>query len=456
MKTITKALLALSLIAPQAVSSAAAADADQGRVFTTADNLSVLSYKERVAPENRMLTTRLTELLPKLMSETELDMWLVINREYAEDPVYYTLVPQPTFAARRTTMLVFHRLEDGSIERLSVNRYPLGEPYESAWAGGELDAQWQALADLIAEKDPQRIGINVSRDWPVADGLTHGLQQRLAEVLPSELQERLVSAEELVVRWVETRTAEEIEVYPQVVSLARAVIAEAFSNRVITPGVTTTEDVAWFIRERFAELQLPVWFMPYVTLQRNGQGCTDDQPFCGQSGKTIQRGDVIHTDVGICYLKLCTDTQELGYVLNFGETEVPAEFQAALAVGNKWQDHLTDAFKVGRTGNEVLEATIAKTTAESMITSTYTHPLGFYGHAPGPTIGMWDNQGPTAIRGDWPLYANTAYAIEGNAKVPLEMWNGQNVQIMLEQSALFDGEKVTYLAGRQTQWHVIR
>ncbi|WP_258808164.1 M24 family metallopeptidase [Pseudidiomarina sp. CB1] len=456
MKTIIKALLGLALVAPQVSVTAAAYEADQGRVFTSADNLSVLSYKDRIEPENRMLNTRLTELLPKLMNEAELDMWLIINREYAEDPVYYTLVPQPTFAARRTTMLVFNRLADGSIERLSVNRYPLGEPYESAWAGGELDAQWQALADLIADKNPQRIGINVSRDWPVADGLTHGLQQRLQEVLPAELAQRLVSAEELVVRWVETRTAEEIEVYPQVVSLARAVIAEAFSNRVITPGVTTTEDVAWYIRERFAELQLPVWFMPYVTLQRKDQGCTDEQPFCGQSGKTIQRGDVIHTDVGICYLKLCTDTQELGYVLNFGETDVPAELQAALAVGNQWQNHLTDAFKVGRTGNEVLDATIAKTTAESMITSTYTHPLGFYGHAPGPTIGMWDNQGPTPIRGDWPLYANTAYAIEGNAKVPLDMWDGQNVQIMLEQSALFDGKRVTYLAGRQTQWHVIR
>lgn len=454
MKTLIKTLVALALTSTQA--GAWAQPAEQGRVIANADNYSVLSYQDRIGPENRMLTTRLTELLPQLMAETELDMWLVINREYAEDPVYYTLVPQPTFAARRTTMLVFNRLADGTIERLSVNRYPLGKPYESAWAGGELDAQWQALADLIADKDPQRIGINVSRDWPVADGLSHGLHQRLKEALPEPLEQRLVSAEDLIVRWVETRTAEEIEIYPQVVSLARGVIAEAFSNRVITPGITTTQDVAWYIRERFAELQLPVWFMPYVTLQRKGQGCTDEQPFCGQSDKTIQRGDVIHTDVGICYLKLCTDTQELGYVLNFGETDVPAELKAAMAVGNKWQDHLTDAFTVGRTGNEVLEATIAKTTAESMITSTYTHPLGFYGHAPGPTIGMWDNQGPTPIRGDWPLYANTAYAIEGNAKVPLAMWDGQNVQIMLEQSALFDGEKVTYIAGRQTQWHVIR
>ncbi|RUO63620.1 M24 family metallopeptidase [Pseudidiomarina insulisalsae] len=456
MNKFAKSLLAMLLISSGSALYAADSMFSQGRSIASAEQFSVLSYKDRVAAENQMLTPRLNELLPQLMAATNIDMWLIINREYAEDPIYYTLVPQPTFAARRTTMLVFYRQADGSVEKLSVNRYPLGEPYESAWAGGDLDAQWQALAQLIAEKDPQRIGINVSRDWPVADGLTHGLHQRLQEALPSELEQRLVSAEDLVVRWVETRSAEEIAVYPQVVGLARGVIAEAFSNRVITPGVTTTEDVAWYIRERFAELQLPVWFMPYVTLQRNGQGCTDEQPFCGQSGKVIQRGDVIHTDVGICYLKLCTDTQEMAYVLRFGEEEVPAEMQTALAVGNSWQDHLTNAFAVGRTGNEVLEAVIAKTTAESMITSTYTHPLGFFGHAPGPTIGMWDNQGPTAIRGDWPIYANTAYAIEGNAKVPLAMWDGQNIQIMLEQSALFDGEKIIYLAGRQTQWHVIR
>ncbi|MGQ4277204.1 M24 family metallopeptidase [Pseudidiomarina sp. E22-M8] len=455
MHAIIKTLLTITLIG---VSSPhlSAGEFSQGRVINSADEFSVLSHKARIAPENAMLNQRIKNLLPKLMAETDLDMWLVINREYAEDPVYYTLVPQPTFAARRTTMLVFYRTANGDVEQLSVNRYPLGEPYDSVWSGGNLDDQWRALAELIAQKDPARIGINVSRDWPVADGLTHGLQQRLHEVLPTRFKQRLVSAEQLVVRWVETRSAQEIEVYPQVVGLARGVIAEAFSNRVITPGVTTTEDVAWFIRDRFAELQLPIWFMPYVTLQRAGNGCADDQPFCGQTGQTIQRGDVIHTDVGICYLKLCTDTQEMAYVLPFGASQVPAELQNALAHGNQWQDHLTAAFKTGRTGNELLAATIAKSAAASLMSSTYTHPLGFYGHAPGPTIGMWDNQGPTPIRGNWPVYANTAYAIEGNVKVPLKMWDGKNVQIMLEQSAFFDGEQVIYLAGRQTKWHVIR
>ncbi len=437
------------------IAQTVAADATQGRVIESADGFDVLSTRERVEPENRMVRERLETLLPRLMAETDLDMWLVINREYAEDPVYFTLVPQPSFAARRTTMLVFHRQPDGSVARLSVNRYPLGEPYSSAWAGGDLDAQWKALAELIVSRNPKRIGINVSREWPVADGLTSALHARLGEVLPPDFASRLVPAESLVVRWLETRSASELTVYPQIVAIARGVIAEAFSTRVITPGVTTTQDVAWYIRTRFESLGLSIWFFPDVNRQRQGVACEADAPFCGGGG-VIEPGDVLHTDVGICYLKLCTDTQEMGYVARLGETEVPAGLQAAMQTGNRWQDLLTTHFATGRTGNEVLSLTRAAATKARITASVYTHALGMFGHAPGPTIGMWDNQGPTPVQGDWPIYPSTVYAIEGNIKQAVPEWGGQLVQMKLEQSALFDGERVTYLAGRQTRWHVVR
>lgn len=452
MKNTATALLFAALASIQA---AGAAEFSQGRQLQSADDFSVLASRERVGVENRILTERLELLLPQLMAETKLDMWLVINREYSEDPVYFTLVPQPTFAARRTTMLVFYRKADGSVERLSVNRYPFGAPYTSAWSGGDLTEQWQALADVIKQRNPQRIGINVSTDWAVADGLTKAMHQLLLDALPKDYASRLVSAESLVVRWMEQRTASELELYPHIVSLARAVIAEAFSAKVITPGVTTTEDVAWYIRQRFETLGLPIWFMPDVNNQRAGDDCKADSPFCGKS-RVIHRGDVLHTDVGICYLKLCTDTQEMAYVLKADEQEVPAGLINALATGNQWQDNLTRQFKTGRTGNEILAATRKASEKQGIISSTYTHPLGFVGHAPGPTIGMWDNQGPNPVDGDWPLYANTAYAIEGNIKQQVPEWNGQYVQIKLEQSAYFDGKKVLYLAGRQTSWHLVR
>ena len=227
------AVLCLAPETPQAAPAAAPAAPLQGRVIASADGLDILSGPRRVEVENRILKERLEGLLPKLMAETGLDMWLVINREYAEDPVYLTLVPQPSFAARRTTMLVFFRKADGTVERLSVNRYPLGGPYTSAWAGGDLDAQWKALGEVIASRDPKRIGINVSRDWPVADGLTSALHERLRSVLPAGYAQRLTPAEPLVIRWLETRTPAEAEVWPQVVALARGVIGEAFSERVI-------------------------------------------------------------------------------------------------------------------------------------------------------------------------------------------------------------------------------
>jgi len=391
------------------------------------------------------------------MREVGLDMWVVINREYAEDPVYLTLVPEPVFAARRTTMLVFHDRGDvEGIERLTVSRYPLGELYDAVWEGGDLDEQWVRLAEVIAERDPQRIGINVSRHWPVADGLTASLRDRLEESLGKDLAARLVSAEDLAIRWLETRSSLEQESYPHIVALARGVISEAFSNRVITPGVTTTEDVAWYIRQRFADLDLPAWFMPDVDVQRPGTDCEEGSPFCGDTDVVIQRGDVLHTDVGVCYLRLCTDTQEMGYVLRQGEEEAPAGLRRALEDGNRWQDLLTDEFQEGRTGNETLAAARAAAEQAGIQVSVYSHPIGFFGHAPGPTIGMWDNQGQTPIRGDWALHADTAYAIEGNNRVQLSEWDDQWVQIKLEQSALFDGQEVYYLAGRQTDWHLVR
>ena len=434
----------------------------QGRVV--AEVPAVLPERQRVDAVNRMLEERLETLLPQLMRESGIDMWLIINREYAEDPVYLTLVPEPVFAARRTTMLVLYDRGPGEgIERLTVSRYPLRGFYESAWEGGSNEEQWVRLAQIIAERSPKRIGINTSRRWPFGDGLTHSLHTSLLEALsavPAQdgqtpLASRLVSAEELAVRWLETRTSLELEVYPQIVALARAVIGEAFSEKVITPGVTTTDDLAWYIRQRYADLGLPIWFMPYVNIQRHGTPYPDDEPFYGASG-VIMRGDVLHTDVGITYLRLNTDTQEMGYVLRAGETEVPPGLVRALEIGNRWQDLLTAQFRTGRTGNEVLASTLETLGREKIAATVYTHPLGFHGHGAGPTIGMWDNQGPTPGQGDWAIRPSTAYAIEGNVRVPVPEWYGQRVQIKLEQSAIFDGTEVRYLAGRQTRWHVVR
>ena len=420
-------------------------------------DVAVAAYEHRPAVQNALLTERLDTLLPRLMRETQIDMWLVIAREYNDDPVFLSLVPKPRFTARRTTMLVFFDRGDAGVEKLTVSRYPLGSMYEAAWEGGDLNAQWRRLAEVIAERDPKTIAVNSSDLWPVADGLSHSLYEKLAGALGPTLSARIASAEALTVRWMETRTPAEVEVWQRGVAIARQTIAKAFSSEVITPGVTTVGDVAWFIRTRFEEQGLEPWFHPDVNRQWQGADFGLNAPFLGDGSEDgiIRRGDVLHTDVGLCYLGLCTDTQEMAYVLKLGESEPPSGLGEAMRTGNRWQNALTAEFVTGRTGNEILAAAQASLKTMGIQHAIYTHPLGVYGHAPGPTIGMWDNQGPTVGRGDWPLYPMTGYAIEGNVTVAIPEWSGQLVQMKLEQSALFDGERVHYLADRQKALHVV-
>ena len=417
----------------------------------------VVAFADRPEVENRLLEERLEQLLPRLMREQGIDLWLVIAREYNDDPVFLSLVPKPRFTARRTTMLLFHdRGPEAGVERLTISRYPLGTLYQAAWEGGDLEAQWRRLAEVIAERDPEKIAVNVSATWPVADGLSHGLHRQLQEALGDGLSQRLVSAESLVVRWLETRTVAEVEVWQRAVAIARDTIAEAFSHRVITPGVTTLGEVAWFIRQRFETAGLAPWFHPDVNRQWQ-EADYGDTPFLGigDPDMVIRRGDLLHTDVGLCYLGLCTDTQEMAYVLKLDETDAPPGLAAAMAVGNRWQDVLTGEFQTGRSGNEILAVAQRRLAAMDINHAIYSHPLGVYGHGPGPTIGMWDNQGPTPGRGDWPLYPMTGYAIEGSVTVAIPEWGGKPAQMKLEQSAVFDGEQVHYLAGRQTRLHLI-
>jgi Xaa-Pro aminopeptidase len=422
-----------------------------------AQTLAIEPYENRPVLENAIIEERLDTLLPGLMRESGIDMWLVIAREYNDDPVFMSLVPKPRFTARRTTILVFFDRGERGVERLTVSRYPLGSLYEAAWEGDNLSAQWARLGEVVRERNPQRIAINTSDTWSVADGLSHSLYGKLMSAIGTKFRERVTSSESLVVRWMETRTEAEVEVWQRAVAIARETIASAFSSEVITPGVTTVGDVAWFIRTRFEEEGLDPWFHPDVNRQWQGADFDENAPFLGDGSKDgiIRRGDVLHTDVGLCYLGLCTDTQEMGYVLKLGESEPPKGLLEAMRTGNRWQDALTAEFVTGRTGNEILAAAQDSLEKLGIQHAIYTHPLGVYGHAPGPTIGMWDNQGPTIGRGDWPLYPMTGYAIEGNVVERVPEWNNQRVQMKLEQSALFDGKTVQYLAERQKALHVV-
>lgn len=418
-----------------------------------ADYPLILPMQERARVIDEVLNDKLVNTLPGLMRRAGIDMWLVISREYNEDPIIETLLPATWLAARRRTILVMY--DPGAelpLETLAVGRYAVGEQFKQAWDKEKQPDQWARLAEIIAERDPQKIGINQSLHWGLADGMVATDLRLLRDSLPPEHRQRLVSAESLGVAWLETRTAREMQLYPQLCSIAHQLIAEAFSEGVIQVGVTTTEDVTWWFRDQVRELKLTVWFHPTVSIQRNDSQQFDQVKAFSQrkADNVILPGDLLHVDFGITYLRLNTDTQQHAYVLRPGETDAPDYLKQALADGNRLQDIFTGNFRVGATGNEVLAKSRAEAIEQGIKPSIYTHPLGYHGHAAGTTLGMWDSQEGVPGSGDYPLHADTVYSIELNAASHIDEWD-KEIRIMLEEDAFFDGRGVRYINGRQTE-----
>jgi hypothetical protein len=412
----------------------------------------ILPMRERAATVDRWLEIRFETLLPRLMRREGIDMWVVIAREYNEDPVIETMLPATWLAARRRTILVFFdRGERQGVERLAIARYNVGKSIQGTWNPEEVPDQWERLRQVIEERDPKTIALNRSKTFALADGLTDSEHDSLLAALPDRYDSRIVSGERLAISWLETRIPEEMHVYPTVVQIARAIIAEGLSERVIQPGATTTTDVEWWYRDRIAELTLDTWFHPSVDVQRSDAPALREGFASRPEENTILPGDLLHVDFGITYLRLNTDTQMHAYVLKPGETEAPAGLREALSTGNRLQDILTSQFAPGRTGNEILRAALVQARREGIRASIYTHPIGFHGHAAGPTIGLWDQQGGVAGAGDYPLFPHTAHSIELNATVSVPEWNGKDARIMLEEDAYFDGEKTWYIDPRMEE-----
>jgi hypothetical protein len=409
----------------------------------------ILSPRDRARVVDAILADRLERVVPQVMRAQQVDMWVLVAREYMEDPVVATMLDAKSLRARRRTILVFFDPGGGKpVERLTVSRYGMGGLFQPAWNPEAQPDQWKALAELIATRNPRKIALNTSPLTAFGDGLTKSQHDELVAALAPAFRNRVVSGEGLSVGWLETRTPMEMRLYPGIVRLAHAVLAEGHSTKAIRPGVTTTDDVEWFLRARLSELGLDTWFHPSVGVHRQGvkellEGDT-----------VIQPGDLVWTDFGITYLRLNTDTQHLAYVLKPGETDAPAGLKAGLAAANRIQDALTSAFAVGLTGNDVLAAARKAATEQGLKPSIYSHPLGYHGHGAGPAIGFWDNQNADP-RGGFTIHPDTAWSIELSAFVPVPEWGGQEVQFRTEEDAFYDGRSVRYIDGRQTRLTLI-
>jgi Xaa-Pro aminopeptidase len=455
MRTLRSAALAAMLLLPAAASAQAPV-----RPFGT--------LREQADLEQRWLEKRLETVLPGLMRKYGIDLWVIPMREYNEDPVFSAIVSPTTFAARRRTIYVFYdRGAERGVERIALGGSSQGGVFQAvrstkpiaggAGVGGrqaELwgDEQWQVLKQVIAERNPRVIGIDKSRTFAFADGLSAGELEGMSEALGPQWTARFRPAEGLAVDLIATRLPEEAAFYRRLTQLVWDTIEEMFSNRTITPGVTRTSDLVWFWRQRINDLGLGTWFQPSIEVQRKGVADAElgDDP-------VIRRGDVLHCDVGITALRLNTDTQHDAYVLLPGETDAPAGLRKALANANRLQDILFEEIRPGRTGNQVLTAALAKMRAEGIDGTIYTHPIGLNGHGAGPLIGLWDYQEGVPGRGDHPVIPSMWFSSELQATTPVTEWGGQPVRMAMEEDFFVGANgKPEWALKRQAKLHLVK
>jgi Xaa-Pro aminopeptidase len=444
-------------------------DEARGRPFGT--------LREQAEMQQRWLKRRLDTILPALMRQHGIDMWVVPMREYNEDPVFSAITSPDTFAARRRTIYVFFDScaarpapapppSAACVQRIALGGTSQGGVFEArrstqaaaANVGrgqqAELwgDEQWQALKSVIEERNPRTIGIDRSTVFAFADGLSSGELKGMSAVLGEPWTSRFKDAELLPVELIAARLPDEEVFFRKMQELVWSMTQTMFSNAMITPGRTRTSDLVWWWRQRVADQGLGTWFQPSISVQRKGK----TEAEIG-ADPIIERGDVLHCDVGITAARLNTDTQHNAYVLRPGETDAPEGLRRALANANALQDIVLDEIRPARTGNEILKASLGRMKAKGIDGTVYSHPIGLHGHGAGPLIGLWDYQSGVPGRGDAPVIPGMWFSIELQATTPIPEWGNQPVRMAQEEDAIVAADgKIRWALRRQDRLFLVR
>lgn len=411
----------------------------------------ILPVRQQAEVIRSILRKRLDTILPEAMRWANLDMWIILCQEDDYDPVFKTMVPLDTWAPILQMFIFCDRGPEKGVERINLSMTDTGDLYDRPWRGTRHEEQWAQLTGILEERHPERIGINIGRVNWAAGGLTYNLYQQLMEAAPS-IAGKLVSAEKACEYWLMTLTAEELELFGHVARIAHEMIAECFHPRSITPGITTTEDLEWAYWQRSLNLGLDLAFKPFFRLIRRDTA----KAIHPVEDKVIRRGDILHCDVGVRYLRLNSDHQELAYVLLDSEIRAPEGLTRLLAEGNRLQQVFMNEFKPGLTGNELLANILSVARSRGIPNPrVYSHSLGLYLHEPGPLIGLPWEQGKNPGRGDVTLRYNSCFTMELAVEDAVPEWDSQKVRLSLEQDVKFTERGCEPLDGVQSVFHLI-
>jgi hypothetical protein len=381
-------------------------------------------------------------------------IWIVLTREDAVDPVFRFVTPDGAYPGARNAW-VFVDAGEARLRRIVVGSHPEKQaaPFFDEVIEARADEVFAALRALADKYAAGAIALNSAADTAAADGLSATQRDGLVAALGPHAA-RVVSAERLVIDYLEPRLPEEGPLFLEAARVTRALWEEAFSRKVITPGKTTVGDVLWHLRQRMADLHVGTWFRPDLRLQR--RGVPFEPSMVAPDDQVILAGDVLHVDLGVTYLDLSTDYQRMAYVPRPGERAPPPGLVKALAATNRLQDLLLAEMKAGRPGFEVHAAAMERAAAEGLQAMIYSHSVGNFGHFVGAAIGAFKAGAKPSLRASLPLRAGAYTSIELNTRTAVPEWGGQEVWVMLEDDAWLSPEGMRFFLPRQTAWIVVR
>ncbi|MET3728512.1 Xaa-Pro aminopeptidase [Fictibacillus halophilus] len=417
-------------------------------LHTEKNSVKILSLYEQEKIMDQWLLERLQQLLPLLMKKHNVDMWITIGKEYNEDPLGKTFFPSAIDSSRRQTIFAFvidkHCDE---IKRYVISSNKKFEPFYICFPLQIGEDSFTGLKRLVEEFDPDSIAVNTSLNYAFCDGLSHSNYERIKKVLGQQHLPKLISSENLAIDWLQSRTESELDMYKELEEITKKIVKQAFTNELITPHKSSTQDIVEWIRQRVRDLGLKTSFYPTVDIQRK-DGSSD------RMEGTILPGDILHLDFGIEYLGLCTDTQQLAYVLSRNEKEPPSGLKNALKAANTFEDLFFEICKEGMSGNDIFLNVLKKAKQNHLDAMLYSHPIGYHCHGAGPIIGLYDKQESIPVRGELKIENNTCYALEFNIRHFIPEWN-KVVPIYLEETVCFKEGMMRYFTGRQSDFYII-
>jgi len=360
-------------------------------------HIQAQEVRKRLETLNLICKEKLDIILPKAMRENNIDMWIIVNKFGHSDPLSEDVGgggPSDKWShGEFLGYLVFTDRGGDRIERAALGARGNRSLYD-------IFGETKDLRKFVAERDPKRIAVNMSEKVGVADGLSYTCYLSLIKDLGEKYVKRLVSAEKLVCEFRSQRVLSEVVAFANACELTRKIEDRALSNEVITPGVTTLADVAWWLKEQHwayglgSTLRLPAVFIRYPEDPYGSEITSNDYHI-------IQGGDLVQIDWGVRMMNFSTDIKRIAYVLREGETAVPPDIQNAFEAALKARDIMRKNIKPGRTGAETIEILYRKleeagfvrmehedqmTDLDHIEVNIGMHSVGNQGHGAGPAI----------------------------------------------------------------------